>query len=276
MKKYIYIIICIMIYCVPLGAVVYISELEKSKYVEDVEFNFEISSYGEVKVIERRDIYEYYIIDAVVTSIEEQTMKLEADSELLFEINEEISANQVIARNNNNEVKSTFDGIITDIIYEDKITVKYINLDKLVLEAYLPEEKYDVISTKNLQDEDGNKIELIKKSKVLEEGKFKVVLSVPKGTNVMYGKELNAFHLYTGVEYSNALVVDKSCVYIGDEGCYIRKVDELGKFIDDYEVQIGFYNDEYVCISGDGISEGDFCDAGYSSMRQGQIVDEEY
>lgn len=271
MKKYFWIIICILIYCLPLCAVVYISEQEKMKYVEDTEFDFEISSYGEVKQIDRTNISEYYVVDALVTSIEEQSLELFPNNEVCVDINEEIEKNQILAMSGEGKIIADFDGIITDIRYDDKIIIKYYDLSKLVLETYLSEEKYDIISSKELQDENGNRIELVKKSKILEDGMFKVILSIPNGLEVMYGKELNDFYLYTGVEYSNVLVVDRDCVYKNNQKYYVRKVDEAGKFISECEVKVGFSDEQYICISGDDINEGDYCDSGYSEMKEDNI-----
>ncbi len=275
MKKYFLAIICVLIYCLPLGAVVYISDQEKQKYVEDEDFDFDISSYGEVKPVERRDISEYYVVNAEVVSIEEQSIELGSNAKVLCNINDEIEKEQAIAFDRNTEVKADFDGIITDISYGEAVTIKYYDFSRLALETYLPEDKYDLISSKDLQDENGNKIALIKKSKILKDGMFRVILSVPEGTDVMYGKQLESFKLYTGVEYSNALVVDKDCVYQNDKEYYVRKVDESGVFIGDYQVKVGFSDEKYICISGDEICEGDYCDSGYSKWKEDENITDE-
>lgn len=276
MKKYFLMLICVLVYCLPLGAVVYISDQEKQKYVEDEDFNFEISSYGEVVPVERRDVSEYYIVDAEVVSIDEQSIELAPGTRLMCSINDEIEKEQVIASGRNGEVKADFDGIITDVGYEGEIVIlKYYNFDRLAIETYLPEDKYELISSKDLQDEKGNKIELIKKSKILKDGMFRVILSIPEGTEVMYGKTMENFKLYTGVEYRGVLVVDKNCVYKNDKEYYVRKVDESGVYIGDYQVQVGFSDEKYICISGDEIYEGDFCDSGYSKWKEdGNETDE--
>ena len=274
MKKWLLIVLCIIIYSLPLCMVVYISEQEKEKYAEDKKFDFEISSYGEIKSIERKSMQEYYMIDAKITSTDECSLELGEKAKVLCGINDEIKKGQLIATENNYDINAEFDGIITEIDYSEKIIIKYYDLSKLVMETYFPEEKYDIISSKHFEDENGNKIKLLSKSKILEEGKFKAYLSIPKGKKYMYGKQLTDFRLYTGTEYNNVLVVEKNCVFKQDEAYYIRKVDEDGRLIQDCEVNVGYADDKYICISGDEINEGDYCDSGYSALKEDNDINE--
>lgn len=269
-KNLILVTIAILVYCLPLVAVMYVSEQEKLKYIEDEDFNFDIFSYGEVKQVERRDVAEYYIVDLTVTSINEKKLELDPSIEILCDLGDEIEKNQTIAFG----ISADFDGIITNISYGEKNVIEYLDLNDLVFETYLPENKYDIISSKNLQDQNGNEITVIKKSKILENGNFKAYLSIPDGMDVMYGKTLLAFPLYTGIEFGNVLVVDKACVYMDENEYYVRKVDEFGKYIEDVEVEIGFSDETYICITGNHISEGDYCDAGYPELMGGTILDE--
>lgn len=102
---------------------------------------------------------------------------------------------------------------------------------------------------------------------MIEEGKFKVWLSIAD-KHAIYGKSVNGYELYTGVVYKKALVVPIGCVYSMDGNSYIRTVDENGIYISDIEVKTGFANDEFICISGDGVEEGMYCDTGYAKVKE--------
>lgn len=268
MKKVIVFIICILVYCIPLGAVVYISNMEEKKYLEDKDFDFNITSYGEIKQIERIDILEYYIVDAKVTAVNVHDITVAQDSKVMCSVDDEIVKGQVISSYNGNDTIADFDGIITNIEYSDNvIDINYYDFNDLVIEVSLPKEKYDVISSKHFTDEEGNKLELLRKSKIISEGMFTLLLKAPEKTKFMYGEEITDYKLYTGTEYNDVLAVEKSCVYKQNNKYFIRKVDESGNYIGEFECKIGFSNEKYYCVSGDEIEEGDYCDSGFSEFN---------
>ena len=154
--------------------------------------------------------------------------------------------------------------------------INYNDFKNLVYEASVDEDKFDDFNTDYFYDNDGEKIKVLKKSNMIEEGKFKVWLSIAD-KHAIYGKSVNGYELYTGVIYKKALVVPIGCVYSMDGNSYIRTVDENGIYKSDIEVKTGFANDEFICISGDGVEEGMYCDTGYAKVkeRKSEEVNEE-
>ena len=76
--------------------------------------------------------------------------------------------------------------------------------------------------------------------------------------------------IYTGRVYPNVLVIDVDCVYrkySDTDTWYVRQVDAHGVFIAEREVQIGYANEDVVCISG--ISEDVYIDSGYKAVVEG-------
>ena len=67
--------------------------------------------------------------------------------------------------------------------------------------------------------------------------------------------------------YKDVLVVNKSCIGKQNDGLYyVRIVDQDGNFMYEQNVELGFENGKYVCVTG--IEEGTFCDGGYSTFEE--------
>lgn len=267
-KNFLIFLICILVYCIPLGAVIVISNSEIKKYDEDVDFDMAITAYGGIQQVMKMDIKEYYSVDVKVTSIEEFTITCSNEANIACEVGEEIHKNQTLANDKGNIVKADFNGYISNIDYDENQTIiKYNDFSKLVYEAYVDEDKFADFNANKFFNAEGKKITILEKSNMIEEGKFKVWMTIPdKGA--VYGKAIENYELYTGTVYKNALVVAKDCVYSVDDKHYIRTVDENGLFLRDVEVNVGFENDEFICINGDEIEEGVCCDSGYAKAEE--------
>lgn len=267
-KNFLIFLICILVYCIPLGAVIVISNSEIKKYDEDVDFDMAITAYGGIEQVMKMDIREYYPVDVQVTSIEEFAITCSSEASISCEIGEEIHKNQILANDKGNIIKADFNGYISNIDYnENQTIIKYNDFNKLVYEAYVDEDKFADFNANKFFNDDGKKITVIEKSNMIEEGKFKVWMTIPdKGA--VYGKTIEDYELYIGTIYKNALVVAKDCVYSVDDKHYIRTVDENGLFLRDVEVNVGFENNEFICINGDGIEEGVCCDSGYAKTEE--------
>ncbi|MCR5677683.1 MAG: hypothetical protein K6G13_06580 [Agathobacter sp.] len=261
--KAILVFLAVLLYLIPMIGVIVISNIEKQSYAEDTEFSFEVSSYGETVTIERQEMYEYYVVDLKASSITYRDITVNNRAKLLCKVGDEISKGQLIA---DDGTTAEFDGEITDIEYGDKITLTCLDIDQLVLELDLPADKYGLISGKKFQNEQGDTFEIVKKSKMITDGMFHMILSMPEDMHMIYGQELTNYTLYTGTVYHDALTVEKNCVYQRGSSYYVRIVDENGKFVSEEEVKLGYADEKYVCVSGDGIEEGMYCDSGYADV----------
>ncbi|WP_302625251.1 hypothetical protein [uncultured Eubacterium sp.] len=267
-KNFLIFLICILIYCIPLGAVIVISNREIKKYDEDTDFYMSITAYGGIEKVIKMDMKESYLVDMKVTSIEEYTIVCSNEAVIECEVGDEIHKNQILGNDKGNIIKSNFNGSISNINYsEDNTIIKYNDFSNLVYEAYVDEDKFEDFDTKKFYNNKGKKIKILEKSNIIEEGKFKVWMTIPD-KKAIYGKTVEKYELYTDTVYSNALVVTRDCVYSVDDKHYIRTVDENGLFLEDVEVNVGFANDKFICITGDGIKEGVYCDSGYSKVEE--------
>ncbi|MGI6362509.1 MAG: hypothetical protein ACOX21_01770 [Bacillota bacterium] len=117
-----------------------------------------------------------------------------------------------------------------------------------------------------LMTADGMELRLIKQGKVEDmEGRVEYLFSF-SGGGFNLGHTIEQLIVKTGLVYQEALVVNKKCVYQLEDGgpYFVRTVDESGKYIAQVEVEIGYSNDEYICING--ISVGTLCDSGYGLL----------
>ena len=267
-KYFLIFVVCVLIYCIPLGAVISISNKEIKKYNEDKDFKTELMAYGAIEEVKKTDMREYYKVDVTVTSIENLKITLSNEANVQCREGEEIHKNDVLANDRGKTIKSGFNGIIESVDYtDDSIVINYNDFKNLVYEASVDEDKFDDFNMDCFYDNDGKKIKVLKKSNMIEEGKFKVWLSIAD-KHAIYGKSVKGYELYTGVIYKKALVVPIGCVYSTDGNSYIRTVDENGIYKSDIEVKTGFANDEFICISGDGVEEGMYCDTGYAKVKE--------
>lgn len=273
-KHYIFVIMCIFLYSIPIFCIVSISEKEKKLYEEDVHFEFEKSSYGEPVKLDKRNINEYYLVDGVITCRNAYSLNVNADATLKCEVGDEIHSGDVLATYGHSDTLAEFNGIIENIDFGDSLTITYYDFSDLVLEIYLEQDKFGIVENKKFQDENGEKLELIEKSNIIEDGKFKLILSVPKGMDAMYGMQVSNYKLYTGIRYSGVLVAEKNCVYKKDDQYYVRVVDEKGKFISEEPVKIGFTTGDFICVSSDNIDESTYCDSGYAVVSDEDTSDE--
>lgn len=257
-----------LVYCVPIGLVIYISDKEVKSYNEDIDFKFEKVAYGEPVKLEKKDVYEYYEVDMKVTCSNIHELTLSSEAEVSCEIGTEIHKGDDIAVENGKSIKAEFNGIILDFEYGNNNTVKYYDFSDLALEVYFDQDKYDILNNKSFQNENGEKFKIITKSNIIEEGKFKLILTIPKGFEAVYGMNIEDYRLYTGVIYKNTLVARRDCVYGNNGNYYISVVDENGLFIEEVEVALGFTDDIYVCVSSSQIDENTYCDSGYAIANE--------
>ena len=134
--------------------------------------------------------------------------------------------------------------------------------------------KYEYLfDQKYLYNEEGQKVEIIRKSNIVEEEFYRVYMKIPKKESYDYGKTISGYKLYTGNIYRDALVVSKECVYKGEDDAYhVRIVDAEGNFLDERTVEVGYTCEELICVTG--VEEGELCDSGYKSLYSEEQADE--
>mgnify|MGYP000022035094 CR=1 FL=1 len=268
------VIIGIILYCIPVLVICLISDKEVKQYSEDKEFTFRDTVYGRVVSVERKSIKEYYSVNGKIISNKVVTIILPQDNvHICINEGQEILKGDVIAQQGTKNIKSKYNGLISRVEYGDKTIIYIDDFSDLAMECLIPKAKMEKFDTKKFYDKKKRRVQVLKKSNMVEEGFVKILLKIPD-KNCLYGQEVQGYKLYTGNQFSNCLVVNKNCVYqkCSDRKWYIRAVTKDGIVIGENEVEIGYENDDYICITG--VDSGTYCDDGYKALVEGNIKDE--
>lgn len=259
-KKGTVFIVIVLLYICPIICIIFISQRERKQYQQN-EVILTEKAYGEVYQVERSDIKDNIVVDAIGNSYEViNIIKSEECSWNVYE-GEEIFKNQVIGYENGKEIVSKYNGIIQNIQnnYVSIIDLSHIKYEVEVLDTQVEYFK------KNLFDENNNKVKDVVISNQIIDGKIKVSFTIEKH-RIAYGEKINALTLYTGKEYKNVLLLNKSCINVDKNGeNYVRILDKEGNYQTEQMVNIGCEYGENVCV--DGLEEGTYCDGGYSMFQ---------
>ena len=86
-----------------------------------------------------------------------------------------------------------------------------------------------------------------------------------------YGEALSGLRIMTGQVYQRTMVLPVDCVYQKTAGenepWFVRQVTAEGIFLTEREIQIGYSNSDYVCVTG--VEEGECFDMGYKAIVGG-------
>lgn len=265
MKKIVFIVSMIILYCIPVVFICLLSASEVDKYSQDIEFEFKEMAYGEIASVIRMDMREYYSFDGSFVSDTEKIVEVPYNATIYVNENEETFRNTVIATVNGNEVTADINGVVSSIDYGENTTIKIKDISSLLFECQVPKNYIHYFETEVLYDESDNEIQVVKKSNIVDNGCIKVYLKLLE-TEYYYGETVQKYPIYTGNIFHNALVVPADCVYkkLDDSHHYVRQVSETGEFLNEVEVTVGYSDGKYVCITG--VEEGTYCDSGYKAV----------
>ena len=263
-------LICVLI--APVGILCMISEKEQKQYISKPVPVLEELAYGDIVPIRRMDMSETITLNGKIIGTKEFFMDLPCKDpyalRFMVEHGDVIHSGDLLAYEGKKEILSTHEGIIKEIYLGTNSYLRLISLEDLALECEITDKQGSVFrrNTLSLSDEDGNLLQVLDLSEIYSTNGTRRLLLQYDTESIVYGQPIDNLTLYTGKIYSQALVVEKRCVYqkIGTENYYVRLVDEAGHFLQEAEVTLGYSNEDYVCISG--VEEGVLCDAGYGSL----------
>lgn len=266
-RSLIIILVAVLAYSIPVTTILYLSDKEIKKYAEDANFDFREVAYGAAEKVIRQDVEETYDFDLNVTCTTESVKELSENAQIKVSEMDELFKGEIIATLNGTDIVADENGIVTRVEYAgDKQYIYYHSFNALVFECMVPEKYEYLFESEYLYNEKNEKINIISKSNINEEGYYRVYLSIPDDEAYDYGETVSGYQLCTGNIYKETLVVRKDCVYNGDDGEYhVRIIDEKGNFIEEKVVEIGYSYGEYVCVTG--VEEGQLCDSGYKSLN---------
>lgn len=259
---------CIVLYCIPLGAIYLISTREIKEYQIDVKDVFKEKAYGELKETTRMDIKENYEISGEIISQTYRSVKIPYSDEqtlkLNIEVEDEVHTGEKIGYlGDGKEVYSSCNGIVKEINLEgEEPNIKVLSFDRLLLKANVKKEIAQKLNGE-LTDENGIKYEVVEKSNQMIEGGMEVLLYIKQNNCYNYGEKVNNLLLYTGKEFENVITIDQSCVYTKSGGTdkYVRICNQMGEYVKEQRVEVSFDAGDNVCVTG--IDENVLCDSGY-------------
>lgn len=263
-------LLCLLI--APVGILYMISEEEQKQYLSKPVPVVEELAYGDIVPVGRMDMKETVTLSGKITGTKEFFMELPCKDpyslRFMVEQGDVIHSGDLIAYEGMKEIIATADGLMKEICLGTNSYLRIVSLEDLALECEITDKQASVFrrDSLSLSNEDGKLLQVLELSEIYSaSGTLKLLLKYDT-ESIVYGQPVDNLTLYTGKTYSQALVVEKRCVYqkTSTEKYYVRLVDELGHFLQEAEVTLGYSNEDYVCISG--VEEGVFCDAGYGSL----------
>lgn len=261
----------------PLGLIFQISNAEMAEYaVPDVPVLQEVAI-GKVAQAQKTDVAEYISLRGEFTSNTYAYMELEYRNPDLIRwyvnLGDEVQEGQTIGEHKGAAVVATVTGILVEMQdYGNDAYLRFQLLSPVEFICDVDDRLLSVLKrSDSLTTEDGAVVELIHASKQKNaDGTTRVRLSIDSDVFV-FGQELRDLRILTGRVYQDTIVLPVECVYQKDPGeenpWYVRQVTESGIFVGELEVQIGYANEDYVCVSG--IRPDGYYDTGYKTVAGG-------
>ena len=277
-KKILTVLFCIVLVCLlilPVGMLYVISRDEQSQYRAEAVPAVEELAYGDTFSVTRRDIYETITVSGTVVSASELFMELNVQDpyglRLMVSVGDVIRPGELIAYDGDKEVVSDSYGLIREISLGTDAYIRLYSLEDLALECYVNDTQRAVLERTSLElrDDQNAALTVLKIDDVYTGGNTTRVLLRYDMDGLRYGQTFEKLTLTTGKVYTQALVVRAECVYrkVGSNSYFLRVVDQNGRFLSETEVQIGYTDGTYICVSG--IEEGTLCDSGYKALVEG-------
>lgn len=266
---------CFVLTCMllmPVGLLYIISRNEQLQYQAETVPVVEELAYGDVVPIVRRDIEETVTISGTIVSASVFFAELNVSDpyslRFLVAIGDVLHPGDVIAYDGSRKILSDCRGVIREIDLGTAPYLRMDSLDDLALECYVSSTQRAVLERESLKltDENGSRLTVLKVDDICTDENLTRVLIKYDTDGLRYGQTFSELTLTTGKVYTQALVVNAECVYqkADSDSYFLRMVTQDGHFLSEAEVQIGYTDGTYICISG--VEEGAFCDSGYKTL----------
>lgn len=272
------IVFCVLMICLllaPVCILYFISRSEQAQYQTELIPAVNEMAYGDVVSVVRRDMSETITLSGTVVSASEFFSELKArdpyNLRFMVSVGDVIHPGDLIAYDGSRKITSDVYGLISDISLGSDPYLRLYSLDDLALECYVNDAQRTMLQRSSLElaDEKGVALSVIKIDDVSSDGNTTRVLLRYEKDDLRYGQTVSDLTITTGKVYEQALVVLERCVYqkADSEGYFLRLVNENGEYLAETEVQLGYSDGKYVCVSG--VEEGALCDSGYKTFAEG-------
>ena len=235
------------------------------------------SAYGDICPAYRGDLHEFVTLNGEFVCHDYAYMELDyKDPSLIrWEVSpgELITPEQVLGWYKDEPVISSVTGMISSMqTYGQDAYIQVRCIAPTVLECRVEDSVLRALRRgETLTTGDGMGVSLLYTAPMKNpDGSTTIRLSV-EGEEGAYGQQMEELTVYTGRVYTGVLMVDSRCVYQRQHGegepWYVRQVSVDGIVLQEVEVQVGYNDGKYVCVTG--VNEGEFFDAGYKSVLAG-------
>ncbi len=271
-------LIIVALLVAPIGLIYEISNREKQQYVVPTPPKFVETAFGTIVASERRDMEESISLSGVFQSFTYEYIELKQGepSQIRWLVSEgdEIQVGQILGTYRGSNILATCFGLISQIQAYSSANafVKVQQANPVVLVCDVSQTTLLSLKlAKELTTYDGEAAQLVYAASIRNsDGSTRIHLQI-ESESYFLNQSVKELHLYTGNAYSQALVLSKDCVYqkvAGDnEPWYVRQVTADGIFVAEVEVEVGYSDQDYVCVTG--ITEGQYFDAGYAQFAKG-------
>ncbi len=263
-------VIFLALFTAPLVMMLKMSQKEMGDVIQNSEYFFEEMAYGMPIAAYRTDMEHYVKTEGIVTSSTYSFIEINAESpsgiRIITDTDNEVHKGEIVGYAEGVPVISNYDGIVTEICTDNGGYIKLQTFDNPVISCYVSERNIEMMKkAERLEDDEGNILTIEKISNICSEEGIEVLLKC-KDDIYQYGAVIPDLKIYTGIVFTDILVVDKSCVYKRSKNgvSYVRLVDEDRHFIREISVETGYENENVVSVSN--ITEGALCDSGYKKI----------
>lgn len=274
LKCMFWMLICVLL-ILPIGLIYQITNNEIKQYMPPDIPKLQETAIGGICQVQRTDIKEYVQLDGVFVSTKFFDIDLDyrqiQDIRWFVNVGEEIQEGQVLASGKKGDVVSPCTGIIKEMntYSQNNSYIRVQMLTPVELSCKVDAELLSILKiSEQLMTEAGEKVVLTYTSlqKNLD-GTVNIRLAIDTD-KYTYGEQLSGLQILTGRVFRGALIVNEDCVYqkgaAEDSPWYIRQVTETGEYIQEQIVEVGYWQNGLVSITG--VEEGIYCDSGYKAI----------
>ena len=261
----------------PLGLIYQISNDEMAQYTTPTAPVLRETAIGSIAKATRQDVAVYVTVSGSFTASESVYQELDYKSpdkiRWLVSHGDEVQVGQVIGTYNGENVVSEHTGIIVEMnTYGTDAYLRIGLFEPVELSCQLDDRTLSILKrSDSLLTDNGETVTLLYASQQKNpDGTTNVRLTIDTD-KYTYGEALSELRIMTGQVYQRTLVLPVDCVYQKTAGenepWYVRQVTAEGIFLTEREIQIGYSNGDYVCVTG--VEEGEHFDMGYKAIVGG-------
>lgn len=252
-----------------------LSQAEMEEYAVPEQPILRETAIGKIAEAEISDIEECFNVSGTFISTSYAFMELDYEQpsriRWIVDVGEEIQEGMILGYYYGEEVISSLSGILVerDVSVTEDAYIRCLSLHPIVLSCRVDDDILHILKHNDLlYTENGEEVTMEYFSNVKNEDGSSNVYLLIQSEKYFLGEEISNLYIFTGRIFYKATVLPSDCVYqkiSGDEEpWYVRQVTMDGDFIAEIEVEVGYSNNNVVCVYG--IEPGTYYDTGYKAV----------